>query len=119
MYIGMENTSSVIIDKVEVSNVFALEPEHQAPVTGNPDRPLAATITLEPMQPCSRQAPNLVRSRRGFERSQQDPEPCRVTRTDAARVTGVKEPIQPLVAYGEDHASTVTCHVSLSNMPHT
>lgn len=98
----------MIVKQVQISDVFALETENKAPVAGDPDRPLTAPVTLELVQPRARQMPDLYRTRRGSERSQQYPEFCRVTLANTARVPGAEEPLQPFVPDVEDHGVSVT-----------
>ena len=63
----------MIIDQVNVYRLAALETEDESPVAGYADTPLPTTISLQPMQPPSRQVHVLWRVR-VLQRGQHAPE---------------------------------------------
>jgi len=85
----------MVIDQIDVGDVFAVKYENQPPITRNPNHPLSLTLALELVQPVTRKV-HIGRFLCPTQRSQQDAQPDRLLRIDSPSVTALKNRASPL-----------------------
>jgi len=104
----------VIVDEIDIKYISILEPEDDAPVRPDRDRPKALKVALQHMKTKSRLIKSLYRHR-GIKYGQYPSDAIDYVRRKLPAVILFVEPLEPLVAKTLDHPPSVKCQLSIVN----